>query len=432
MTATGRSTTQHANTMASGPLRGYWPPFARLDTRAASRVCIIGGEGSTVWDDAGRSYLDATASLWYANIGHGRREIADAVATQITRIEAYSNFGVFTTEPTEQLTERVAQLLPMDDPLVFLTSQGSDSVDTAIKLARRYHHLHGDPQRTLVISRERAYHGMHGIGTALAGIPANRDGYSLVDPAHMRRTATNDLDATTQLVAEIGPGNIAAIIAEPVIGAGGVVPPAPGFLEGLRTLCDEHGMLMILDEVITGFGRLGTWFGAQRFGITPDLVTMGKGITSGYLPLGGVGAARKVWESFAASGEPVRHGYTYSGHATSCAAANANLDIIEREHLVQRVADIEPHFAAALAPLADHELVTEVRQIGLLCAVQLAGNDAALADRAVDAARGNGVLTRALAGGALQISPPFVVTEDEIAAIATGLRAGLDDLVSAT
>jgi len=429
MTATGRAATQQANTVTSASLRGYWPPFTRLDTRAASRVTIVRGEGSTVWDDTGRPYLDATASLWYANIGHGRREIADAVAEQITRLEAYSNFGAFTTEPTERLTERVAARLPMDDPLVFLTSQGSDSVDTATKLARRHHHLKGDPHRTIVISREGAYHGMHGIGTSLAGIPANRDGYSLVDSGEAYRTTANDLVATEQLLTEVGPERIAAIIAEPVIGAGGVIPPEPGFLQGLRSLCDEHGILMIADEVITGFGRLGTWFGAERFGITPDLVTMGKGITSGYLPLGGVGVARNVWEPFAASGEVVRHGYTYSGHATSCAAANANLDIIEREQLVERVADIEPRFAATLTPLADHELVAEVRQIGLLCAIQLVGGDAALTDRAVNAARDHGVLTRALAGGALQVSPPFVVTDAEIAAIATGLSAALDDVL---
>lgn len=415
--------------MAARPtgLHGYWPPFSRLHDRPSDRLTLERGLRSTVWDDVGNPYLDATAGLWYANVGHGREEIAAAVADQLSRLAAYSNFGSLATAPTERLTNRLIPLLPLDDPLVLLTSQGSDAVDSAVKIARRWHHLAGRPDRNVIIARERAYHGMHGFGTALGGIAANRDGYAVPDADLGHRAPTMDIEALAAMVAEVGVDRVAAIIVEPVIGAGGVHPPPSGYLSGVRSLCDETGALMIADEVITGFGRLGAWFACEYYGVRPDLMTLGKGFTSGYLPLGGVAASQRIWEPFARPGEMLRHGYTYSGHAAACVAAEANLDIIEREGLVARVAALSPLLASKVSSLVDHPLVHEVRYAGLLAAVQLHDVSGRTAEHVTLAARGHGVLTRGLAGGALQFSPPFVITEEEIGRVVAGLRSALDE-----
>jgi putrescine aminotransferase len=418
-------------TPSADGLNHHWPPFSRLAHRAEDRLTLVRGEGSTVWDDTGVAYLDATAGLWYANVGHGRQEIATAVADQLARLAAYSNFGALATGPTERLTRRLAPLLPLDDPLILLTSQGSDAVDSAVKIARRWHHLAGRSQRTAIISRERSYHGMHGFGTALAGITANHEGYAVPDATLAHRAPTADLEALEETVRTVGPDNVAAIIVEPVVGAGGVHPAPRDYLPGVRALCDRTGALMIADEVITGFGRLGTWFACEAYGVRPDLMTLGKGFTSGYLPLGGVAAAARVWEPFAGPGEMLRHGYTYSGHASACVAAEANLDIIEREGLIARVADLAPFLSEQVASLVDHPLVDEVRHAGLLAAVQLTDTSGSVAERATLAARGRGILTRALGGGALQVSPPFVITREEIRRIVTGLRDALDEVDAA-
>lgn len=410
----------------TGRLHGFWGPFSNLSARADVERVIVRGEGSRVWDDQGREYLDATAALWYANVGHGRTRIAEAVAAQLSRLAAYSNFTHLATAPTLALTERIAELAPLDDPLVFLTSGGSDAVDSAVKIARRYWTLRGKPSKTGVVSRRHAYHGMHGFGTALAGIDANLAGYGDVPADGVLHAADDDLDALRTAIEQLGPERLGAVFAEPVIGAGGVIPPAPAYLLELRKLCDDYELLMIADEVVTGFGRLGTWFGCERFDIRPDLVLFAKGVTSGYLPLGGVVASRQVWQEFHADGGVFRHGYTYSGHAGACAAALANLDIIVEEGLLERVSKLEPVLADTLTRLAEHELVTEIRTVGLLGAVQLR-DEPGLVDRVVAGAMEHGVLTRGLAGGALQVSPPFVITENELATLGDVLNRALDD-----
>lgn len=410
-------------------LHGYWAPFANLSTRANTERVIVRGAGSRLWDDHGREYLDATAGLWYANVGHGRERIADAAAAQMRELAAYSNFTNLATAPTLELTERIAALAPVDDGLVFLTSGGSDAVDSAVKIARRYWTLRGKPQKTGIVSRRLAYHGMHGFGTALAGIEANLAGYGDVPPDGIAHAADDDIDALHAAIEQVGPDRLGAVFAEPVIGAGGVIPPPFGYLLELRKLCDEYDLLMVADEVITGFGRLGTWLACDRFEIRPDLLLFAKGVTSGYLPLGGVIADRRVWEPFYGDGGVFRHGYTYSGHAAACAGALANLDIIAEEGLLERVIKLEPVLADALAPLIEHSLVTEVRSIGLLAAVQLVNRDG-LTDRVVARAAELGVLTRGLAGGSLQISPPFVITESELRTLADTLKQALDDEVA--
>jgi adenosylmethionine-8-amino-7-oxononanoate aminotransferase len=371
---------------------------------ADGELVIVRGEGSHVWDERGRRYLDAVASLWYANVGYGRVEIADAVADQIRELHAYQTFGDLATPPALALAERLAGLAPVPDSKVFLVSGGSDSVDSAVKLIRRHWQLMGEPQREVFLVRERAYHGMHSIGTSLGGIAANLVGH---DRSNM-----------------------------PIVGAGGVLLPPDGYLVEVQRLCREAGALFVADEVVTAFGRTGDWFASGRFGLSPDLITFAKGVTSGYLPLGGLLVAPHVAEPFwdPEAGRVWRHGYTYSGHAAGCVAAMANLDIIEREGLLNRGLALESELAAALAPLADHPLVSEVRSgLGAMAAVQLdperLSADPSLAGAAVPAARERGLLTRLLTGDALQISPPLIVTDDEIEEMVAGLQATLDTLV---
>ncbi len=395
-------------------------------------LVIARGDGCYVWDEAGRRYLDGTASLWYANVGYGRREIAEAVAAQLQKLHAYHAFGEYATRPALDLADRLAAIAPVAGSKVFLTSGGSDSVDTAAKLARRYFHELGQPERTVILTRSWAYHGMHAYGTALAGIEANRLGAGelVADVVAVAWDSAADLEET---IDRIGAERIAAFFCEPVIGAGGIRFAPEGYLKRAREIVREAGALYVSDEVITGFGRLGEWFGSQRFGLDPDLVTFAKGVTSGYVPLGGVLVAPHVAEPFWHNGVTWRHGYTYSGHTAACVAALANLAIMEREGLATRAAEMEGSLADALRPLSYHPLVAEVRTgAGLLAAVQLdpaaVAADASLPGRAATACREAGVITRALAGGGLQISPALIVDDAQLTELAEGFRAGLDTL----
>jgi adenosylmethionine-8-amino-7-oxononanoate aminotransferase/carbon monoxide dehydrogenase subunit G len=409
----------------------FWHPFANMAEVAGNELVIVRGEGCQVDDREGRTYLDATAALWYCNVGYGRAEIAAAVERQLRELSAYSAFGAYANEPALALADRVARLAPVEDGKVFFTSGGSDAVDTAAKLARRYWHAVGRPEKLTVIGRRHAYHGMHAWGTSLGGIPANVEGLGplVADVVHVDASSVDELAAAIE---RLGRERVAAFIGEPVVGAGGVLPPPDGYWTAVADLCREHDVLLIADEVITGFGRLGRWFGSDRFGIRPDLLVFAKGITSGYLPLGGVVVGTRVQEPFwGGEGTWFRHGYTYSGHAAACAAGLANLDILERERLVGRVAELEPILADRVHALDDHPLVGQTRAIGLLAAVELEAElierEPGLVDRAVGLARKHGVLTRSLRGCALQISPPFVITPQQIEAVVDGLRRALDD-----
>jgi len=400
-----------------------WHPFADMASVKDDELVIARGRGARVWDESGREYIDAKGGLWYSAIGHGRGEIADAVAAQMRELESYDVFASTANRPALELAERVSALAPFADGAVFFASGGSDAVDTAGKLALRYWHALGRERKRTIVHRERSYHGMNAYGTSLAGIPANREGVGSLIP-DTAAIGSHDTDALEQLFAERG-DEIAAFIGEPVIGAGGVYAPAPGYWQRVQELCRAHDVLLIADEVICGFGRLGTWFGCHRFGITPDLITCAKGITSGYLPLGAVVVSPRVQEPFwtTPGAAMFRHGYTYSGHPSVCAAGLANLDILEREGLLDRVARLEPVLAEALAPLTSLPLVSEVRSgVGLLAAVELDADaraaDPGLVERAVRGCRDRGVLTRGLAGHSLQVSPAFVIDEDEIARVA--------------
>lgn len=419
--------------MPSGHPSAFWHPFADMSAVAGHDLVIVSGQGSHVTTEDGREFLDATAALWYCNVGHGRQEIGEAVMRQMSSIASYSNFGDMATRPTLDLADRLSALAPMPGAKVFFTSGGSDAVDTAVKIVRRYWTLRDRPSRSTIITRTRSYHGMHMAGTSLAGIPANREGYGPLDEG-VANVAWDDAEALAALIDDLGRDTVAAFFCEPVIGAGGVYPPPDGYLQRVREVCRERGVLFVADEVITGYGRTGRMFASE--GLEPDLVLTAKGLTSGYQPMGAVLVAGSVAEPFwSTPGFLWRHGYTYSGHASAAAAAMANLDIIEREALVDRVASLQLSLTAALVPIRAHALVADVRSgVGLLAAVTvepaaLAG-DSTLMPRLVSSLRSRGVLTRGLADGSVQISPPFVITRDELNALAGAIDGALTDVGS--
>ncbi len=413
----------------------FWHPFADMHTVADHEIVIVDGEGAVIRDEHGKEYIDATAGLWFCNVGYGRQEIADAVADQLTKLSAYSSFGAYTTDASIALADRLSALSPMDDTVVFLGSGGSDAIDTAAKLVRRYWDVVGKPEKRVMVSREHGYHGMHVMGTSLVGMPAMRNGYGSTPlVGDVAQVPPLDPDAVADLFEERG-GEIAAFVGEPVIGAGGVIPPSPGYWAAINELCRAHDVLLIADEVITGFGRTGEWFGTQRYGIQPDLITFAKGVTSGYMPLGGVLVGKRVKAPFwddPIPGAVFRHGYTYSGHSASAAAAIANLDIMEREHLVERVRRLEPVLARAVGRLANAPLVGEIRTVGLTAAVALKPEvlvaDPGAVEKVIAAALRHGVASRVLRGHAVHISPPFVISEAQIEAMVDGIGAALEEV----
>lgn len=420
-----------ADTAAS--THAMWNPFANMAAIARHTVQIVGGEGATVYDAAGRAYLDSIASLWYCNVGHGRVELGDAAAVQMHKLAAYQTYEIFSNAPAEALAERVAALVPIAGAKVFFTpGGGSDAVDSAAKLSRAYWRAVGQPAKQVIIGRSHAYHGVNAYGTSLGGIAANTEPFGPLVTL-VEHVPWDDAAALAKMIDQIGQDRVGAFICEPVVGAGGVYFPPEGYLADVQQICRDADILFIADEVVTGFGRTGAWFGSQRYGIKPDMMTVAKGLTSGYLPLGAVIASPRVAEPFwrTGSAEIFRHGYTYSGHPAACAVGLANLDIIEREQLVARVRELEPALAAALAPLAKHELVSEVRTgAGLLAGIELAPAareaDPALGGRIVTAARERGVITRLLRGVALQVSPPFVISAAQLHELAEVLTAALD------
>ena len=428
--------TEHAPPSDRTRTSRFWHPFADMGAVSRQELLIERGEGVWVFDAEDARYLDATAALWYANLGHGRGDIADAVAAQMRKLEAYSAFGDFGNRPANELCERLAERAPMDDARVFLALGGGDAIDTAAKIARRHFVLRGQPERVHLLSRTHGYHGTHGFGTSIGGIEANTTNWGPLVP-DVSSVPFDSLPALEAEIHRIGPERVAAFFCEPVIGAGGVRLPPEGYMEGVADLCAEHGILLVIDAVICGFGRLGTWFGVERWPeVRPDLITFAKGVTSGYLPLGGVVASGEVAEPFfAGPGAPMlRHGATYAGHPTCCAAALAVLDAYEREDVIPRGQELEGPLRDALAPLAEHPAVAEVRAgLGLLAAVHL--TDAALdaepgaVAKLAEGAREAGVLVRPMLG-CIAVSPPLISEREHFDLIAEGLRHGLDRLGS--
>lgn len=394
-------------------------PFA--PTGREDYVRLVSGHGSTVVDESGHEYLDAIASLWCVNVGHGRREVIDAVAEQMGALATYNTFGQWTNAPADTLAGMIVERAPMPDGRVFFTNSGSESVDTAMKLARLAHVLRGDAERTTVVARDGGYHGTAYGGTSAQGIVPNRTGFGPLvgDVVHVGR---HDLEAAAGLFATQGE-TIAAVLTEPVQGASGVHPPVDGYLEGLRRLCDQHGALLILDEVITGFGRLGTWFAGQRYGIEPDLVTFAKAVTSGYIPLGGVIVGARVREALEADPDMIlRTGFTYSGHPTAAAAGVACVEVTENEGLLDRARAIGERLGGGLRALHADGLVEEVRGDGAIWSVDVAGGRAQEVGAAlVD----DGVIARPIGDDTVAFCPPLVIVDDEVDRILDALAAVL-------
>jgi len=407
-------------------MSSLWHAFADMNLVQDHPFVVARGDGCHVFDESGTRYLDATAGLWFANLGYGRREVIEAVRHQMETLFAYHTFTDFAAPPTIELANEIAAKVARTDGKVFFTSGGSDAVDSAAKLVRRFHALTGNPQRTVFIARDWAYHGMHAYGTSLAGIESNRTGYGdLV--AEVVVVPHDDTEAVEKAIDHAGANRIAGLFCEPVIGAGGVRPVSIDYLHRVRDLIRAAGGLFISDEVITGFGRLGDWFAANRFDLDPDLILFAKGVTAGYQPLGGVIAGAHVAAPFFESpGVVWRHGYTYSGHASACAAGLAVCRIYQDEGVFARANELEGELAAAVASLEDLAPVTGTRAgTGAMAAVQLDPDDPTLAPRISSAARELGVITRAIAGNGLQVSPPLIFTEAHVDEMTEGLRRGI-------
>jgi adenosylmethionine-8-amino-7-oxononanoate aminotransferase len=405
-------------------------PFAAPTTDADEFLEIVRADGCRLWDHQGRTYLDGTASLWYCAAGHGRTEIIEAVHEQMGELVAYHTFGRFTNPPAQRLANELMELEPIAGARVLFTNSGSEAVDSAMKLARAGHRANGEAGRTVFLSRRYGYHGVMFGGTSLGGLPPNRTPFGPLLPDTFQ-VPHDSLEVMRDAVAYHGPGRIAAIIAEPVIGAGGVFPPPDGYLQGLRDLCDESGALLIFDEVITAFGRLGSWFGSHHFGVEPDMMTFAKAVTSGYLPLGGVvvGPRPRRWleadEAFL-----LTHGGTYSGHPSCCAAALANLAIMKRERLPERARAAGKRLREGLDQLIGLEGVAGVRGEGLMQAVVLAQPVTAAA--VAEALLLDGVIGRGLPyANAVAFSPPLVVSDDEVDELAGGMRQAIGAVAAA-
>lgn len=397
----------------------------------------------------GRKILDGTAGLWCVAAGHGRRSIAEAVAQQIEALDFAPAFQVGHPKPFA-LAKRIAALAPESLDHVFFTNSGSEAVDSAMKIALAYHRAKGHGQKQRFIGRERAYHGVNFGGLSVSGIGRNRRQFPLMLPGVAHLPHTHDLkhmglsrgqpvwgvhlaEALERLIDLHDASTIAAVIIEPVAGATGVLVPPRGYLERLREICSKHDILLVFDEVVTGFGRLGAPFAAQATGVTPDMITFAKAVTNATVPLGGVIASSSVYDAIASPTEGIElfHGYTYSGHPVSCAAAMATLDIYQKEGLFERVRELSPYWEKALHSLADEPHVVDVRNIGLLGAVEM------------DPDRKLGPGSRALAvqtkcfernvfvrpvGDAVVLSPPFIIEPHQIDEIVDALRKAIRTL----
>jgi beta-alanine--pyruvate transaminase len=416
-------------------LSAYWMPFtANRQFKAAPRI-FVGAEGMHFTASDGAKVLDGAAGLWCVNAGHGRREIAQAVERQLLTLD-YSPAFQMGHPGAFELAARVARMAPDGLDRVFFANSGSEAVDTALKIALAYHRARGEGQRTRFIGRERGYHGVGFGGMSVGGIANNRRAFGPMLPAvdHLRHThgapgnafakgqpahGAELADDLERLIGLHGADTIAAVIVEPMAGSTGVLIPPLGYLERLRAICGKHGLLLIFDEVISGFGRLGSPFAAQYFNVRPDLMTVAKGITNGVVPMGAVLVKRGIHDALMQGPEHVIeffHGYTYSGHPVACAAGLAALDIYEREGLFQRAATLGPALQEAVHSLRGAPHVIDIRNIGLVAAVEFEPRAGEPGKRGYDVfldCFSNGVLVRQT-GDILAISPPLIVEESQL------------------
>jgi beta-alanine--pyruvate transaminase len=418
-------------------LEAFWMPFTANRQFKSHPRLLARAEGMHYWTDDGRKVLDGVAGLWCVNAGHGRKEITEAVSKQLATMEYAPPFQMG-HPPGFELAARLVELTPGDLDHVFFTNSGSESVDTALKIAIAYHRLRGEASRQRLIGREKGYHGVGFGGTSVGGMVNNRKFFGTLLPGvdHLRHTHDLEHNAFSRGVPEWGAhladdldrlvalhdaSTIAAVIVEPMAGSTGVLPPPKGYLQRLRAICDKHGILLIFDEVITGFGRLGHAFAAERYGVTPDLLCFAKGVTSGAVPMGGVIARDSLYEAFMHGPEHVIelfHGYTYSAHPLACAAGIAALDVYRDEGLFERATQLEPVVADAAMTLKGVPNVLDVRAVGVAVGIDLASRPGAVGKRGYEvmerAFHEEDLLVR-VSGDTLAIAPPLIVTEAQIA-----------------
>ena len=428
-------------------LEEHWMPFTANREFKENPRLIVKGEGVYYTDHKGGKVIDGSSALFCSPAGHGRREIAEAVHKQLLTNSYSAPFQL--GHPGQfELARKVAALLPEPMNHVFFVNSGSEAIDTALKVVMAYHRARGQSQRLRFVSRERAYHGVNMGGVSLSGMVKNRETFPVVMPnvVMLRHTFTgrelfcegrpqeggvelaNDLQRFCETY---GGATIAAVFVEPVAGSTGCLVPPVGYLERLREICDQHGILLVFDEVITGFGRLGTPFASQLFGITPDISTMAKALTNGCIPMGAVGVKDEIYETVT-NASPKNaieffHGYTYSGHPAACAAGIATLEIYEREGLFENAAELSPYFAEAAMSLRDHPLVRDIRTIGMMSGIELHPG-AAPGVRGTEAQKAlfwNGCHVK-FTGDTGLIAPPFVAERRHLDEIVEKFRKTLD------
>ena len=446
----------HPNDLQLGALQpndldAYWMPYTANRAFKHRPRLLVDAKDMHYTAADGRRILDGTAGLWCCNAGHGRAPIVAAIQRQAATLDFAAPFQ-FGHPQAFALASRIAALAPGDLDHVFFTNSGSEAVDTALKIALAYHALEGRGTRQRLIGRERGYHGVGFGGMAVGGIGANRKlfGPGLAGVDHLAATYDREHQAFTRgepawgahraddldrLVALHDASTIAAVIVEPMGGSTGVLPPPQGYLARLRAICDRHGILLIFDEVISGFGRLGYAFAAERYGVVPDMITFAKGVTSGSVPMGGVLVRAAIHDAFMAAGDrageravELFHGYTYSGHPLACAAGLATLDLYRDEGLFERARDLESGFAEAMHGLRGLPHIVDIRTVGLTAAIELAprpGAPGARAYEAVEAAFFEHDTVLRQAGDTVVLTPPLVISPDEIAMLAMRVRASL-------
>lgn len=407
-------------------------------------LTLVRGRGVHVWDAAGRRYIDAVSSLWNANVGHGRREIARAVRTQMERLSYAPTLLGLSSPPAQELAARIARRAPNGLSRVFFTCGGSEANESVIRLSRAYWRLRNQPRRTGIVVLSQAYHGSTTGAASLTGLPTFHrlyeplmGGVTRVPRPYCYRCELRlrypecglaCAEEVGRAIERVGPDRVGLFLAEPVQGVGGVIVPPPGYLQRVREICDRYDVLFAADEVITGFGRLGRWFGVQRWGVTPDMLVFAKGVTSAHLPLGGVILHERIYRVLRDAGPEftLHHGFTYSGHPVSCAAGLANMEVLEREGLIPRVRRLEPVLARALQPLLEEPVVGEVRTCGLMAAVDIVRDrrarrpfppDLAIPAHMRRVCLEKGVLVRATAER-IVLCPPFVISPQQIGTVA--------------
>jgi beta-alanine--pyruvate transaminase len=435
-----------AHSESATALDALWMPFtANRAFKQAPRL-LAGAKDMHYTTADGRKILDGTSGLWCVNAGHCREPIVAAIRSQAAKLDYAPAFQMGTPLAFE-LATRLAEMLPGDLDHVFFTNSGSESVDTALKIARAYHRARGEPQRTRLVGRLRGYHGVGFGGLSVGGIDANKKqfGPMLADVDHLAHThdlAKNAFsrgqpewgahlaDDLERIIKERGGDTIAAVIVEPLAGSTGVLVPPKGYLDRLRTICDQHGILLIFDEVITGFGRLGASFAAEYFGVLPDLMTVAKGLTNASVPMGAVFVRRGIYDTFMhlpESGIELFHGYTYSGHPLACAAALATLEIYEREGLFERAASLAGYWEDAVHSLRGLPNIVDIRNLGIVAGIELAPREGAPGSRAFDVFLDcfeEGLLIRVTAD-IIALSPPLIIERDHIDLIFDTLRRAL-------